>query len=350
VTIWEIFAEEEPYGTEPPYLASAGVIYKGLRPDLTKLPESIKEDLVPLLKGCWRVCSEVRSSMEDVLKQLIAVQQNYLPSQHGIHPLWTPASRSSSVRSVHNTIYGIPNVNSPSDYCDHQNSNLCCSRQSRKNQRRILKPWRTVVHPYKNQQKNHSQYSSHASKRNSSEYPQYQDPTKKLVQSSRRAPKIATPQRVISQRRQNALVGNYSVSCPYPQTISSNIIRPRTTSSTQSCRKLNIPSTPYGTSREYPLKSHPVLREEIKTVFRNIDSDSSDDFHTLKSKNDSDTTTIRPEVKTETITISIIEPNSAEFNKTVPYKFSTVKVDEHFVDFRSNLTPVGKNTSTATFK
>jgi len=52
VTIWEIFAEEEPYGTEPPYLASAAVIHKGLRPDLSKLPESIKKDLTPLLQGC----------------------------------------------------------------------------------------------------------------------------------------------------------------------------------------------------------------------------------------------------------------------------------------------------------
>lgn len=52
VTIWEIFTEEEPYGTDPPYLAAAGVIHKGLRPDLSKLPSPINKNLVPLLRAC----------------------------------------------------------------------------------------------------------------------------------------------------------------------------------------------------------------------------------------------------------------------------------------------------------
>jgi len=164
------------------------------------------------------------------------------------------------------------------------------------------------VHPHKNLKKNQLQYSRYVGMKTSSEYAQYPSPNKKIVQSSRRIPKRATPQRVMLQRRYNAEELSYSTSCPYQLSLS-----------------LESPLSP------------------------KYDSDLSTDIPTLKNKNESDITTLHPEVKSEVIPKSTIELSTAEFNvNKTPYKLSTVKVQ--YADFCSYQTRIGKNAYTATFK
>jgi hypothetical protein len=297
--------------------------------------------------------------MEDVLKQLKAIQQNHLPSQLGIHSLHIPASQSSSMRSVHHTLNSIPKAYNPSDYYDHPNSNVCSSRLSRNPQPCGLKSYTNVVHPHKTLEITQSQYSCPASMRTLSEYPQYSTPTEKTVHCNRRTPQRETRERVILQRRQNAEELNYSVSCPYSMTLQENSpsspkfdkqysdMIPCKTTSIRSCPKLNSPKTPYNTPREYLRKSHHLFSEEKKSAFRNIDTDLSSDLSILTKNNGGDTATM---LKTKIIPISTIRPGIAEFDRTVPSQCLNFKVDENCVHFHSNLNRNEKNSSIATFK
>jgi len=179
-----------------------------------------------------------------------------------------------------------------------------------------------------------------------------------MTQSDRR-----TPQRLTPKMRQTAEELNYRIPLPFHRTSSiqenpsstpkidkqySNMIPSKTTCSIQSFSKLSShPPTPFNTPREYPINSHLVIPAGMRRVFRNIDSDSSTGPPTLKRKKERDTTTSIIEVKSEMIPMSVIVPSNAKLDKTVPSKFSDVKVNEHYVHFHSNLTRSENNANTA---
>jgi len=354
VTIWEIFTEEEPYGTEPPYLAAAGVIHKGLRPDLSKLPGPIGEKLVPLLRACWRVCPEDRSSMQDVLTSLIRVQQEYISSLPRIpsfrvqqdrlsslpsFPSFaTPKSPSSSVRSVRdNIIYTIPVANSSSDQYELPILNIASSHHTGSLCRKI-KPCPlqsnspNVVHPIKNLQISPSQYSGHASIGPSYEYPQYSTPE----HSNRRIQKI----RVTPQARQNTEELGYRLAVPYPMTTPtsinppspkfdkqySNMIPSKRIRTTQSFRKLTS-ITPCSTPRANPINSIPLIPAGMRVAYRNIDSISSTESITPEKKRESGTIASPGELKTELISFDM--PKITAFSKQVNFLVSEVKFNDH---------------------
>jgi len=105
VTIWEIFVEEEPYGADPPYLAAAAVIHKGIRPNLSKLPESIRKDITILLQACWRELPEDRLSMKEVLVQLSGIKDKYVALQQEMSLVPTVKSKSTTPSTPPSVVY-----------------------------------------------------------------------------------------------------------------------------------------------------------------------------------------------------------------------------------------------------
>jgi len=320
VTIWEIFTEKEPYGTEPSYLAAAGVIHKGLHPDLSKLPAPISENLAPLLKGCWRVCPNDRWSMKDILKHLKIIKQNYLSSLSRKPFIATPRSSSSvsSARSDPSSIYTIAVANSLSDKDEEPNLNFNSSQYSSSLSPKV-KPYAlqtnflsNVVRPKINPQRSRAWYSGHRSIGPSYEYPKY----------------------ITLQNRQNAEELGDKFSLPLPLTTSTSFITPtpkfdkqynntnppKRISKTQSCQELSS-ITPCNAPRETTIFSIPESSTGMRVVYKDIDSISTTEANIPKNQCVCQNTTTLSKLRTEKVFFS---------DKRMNLLAADIKINEHY--------------------
>jgi len=310
VTIWEIFVEDEPYGADPPYLAAASVIHQGIRPNLSKLPASIRKDITPLLQACWRKFPEERLSMKEVLMWLSGIKDKYVALLQDMSLVETAESESITRLPVPSMVYTQPPQN-----CNVEKKELSKypHHATSIGEKIRLHLSRTAVEddfsPNKRLEITQSQYLFHCSMGNNRGNLQYSTHSGSLLANSKPTPTYQsrssfrdTLSRPLSQRYDK----QYSAIIPSKN----HLLRP---SANEQDRV-----TPYCTPTSFP----PAV---LRSTYRNIDSDSTTDATTENDRENGSTVTVERDEKVD-------RNSNFQFKRTIGDKSLAVNFNEHHDD------------------
>lgn len=77
ICLWEILCREPPFKTWKPHEIIQKVVQESARPEVTKLPRDVPQELVMVMRKCWEQHPQDRPDMSDVVRALRSIQDRF---------------------------------------------------------------------------------------------------------------------------------------------------------------------------------------------------------------------------------------------------------------------------------